>query len=348
MVKEIQTGDFLKTEIPLIDVRSPGEFEKGHIPGAFNIPLFSDAERAQVGTLFTRVSAEKAMEAGLGYVQPKLEDFLIQSWKIAPGGKVAVHCWRGGMRSRAFAQHLHDHGFSEVLILTGGYKAYRNFVLKFFDTPLNLNIIGGFTGSGKTEIIRYLGRRGHQTIDLEGIAHHKGSSFGALGQDCQPTVEQFDNNLFESFRKLDISRPIWIEDESHNIGGVNIPLNLYSQMCAGPVFFLEIPGEERAKNLMGEYAGFDPALLTEAIQRIARRLGGQNVKCALRYLGERNFYELTLLILTYYDKVYLKGLRLHDSGQVYHIRASSVNTIENTNLILLTNEKHTGNKTDAI
>jgi tRNA 2-selenouridine synthase len=343
MVKEIETGDFLRTGMPLIDVRSPGEYEKGHIPGTYNIPLFTDNERAQVGTIYTHVSVEKALEAGLQFVHPKLEHFLNESMKVAPDRKVTVHCFRGGMRSRAFAQHLSDHGFSDVFILSGGYKAYRNHVLRFFETPFKLKIVGGYTGSGKTEIIDHLAGIGFQTIDLEGIARHKGSSFGALGQELQPTREQFENNLFDSFRKLDITRAIWLEDESHNIGGVNIPMNLFTQMCASPVFFVEIPREERAIKLVKEYSGFNRTELTEAIQRISRRLGGENTKSALGFFYQQDFYELALLILNYYDKAYLKALKLHDSGKIYRIRMETTNATENTNQILVTDGQLSGN-----
>jgi tRNA 2-selenouridine synthase len=348
MIQEILIGDFLASDIPLIDVRSPGEFIRGHIPGAVNIPLFSDAERAHVGLVFTRNSSEKAIEVGYRYVKPKLDDFILQAMLAAPDGEVAVHCWRGGMRSRAFAKHLDENGFSEVSVITGGYKAYRNYVLNFFDSPFILNIIGGYTGSGKTEIIRNLQEKGHQVVDLEGVAHHKGSSFGALGQMEQPSIEQFENNLFDSFKRMDISLPIWLEDESHNIGGVTIPMNLYRQMLAGKVFFMDIPGEVRTKYLVDEYAGYDPELLAQAIGRISKRLGGQNTKAALQYLDDRNFYELTMLILHYYDKSYLKGLRFHDPEHVYKIQSGSINPVENANSILKLYEQHQQYKTDSV
>ncbi len=343
MVHEINFAGFLDRDLPLIDVRSPGEYAKGHIPGAVNIPLFSDTERAHVGTLYTQVSREKAMEVGYALVNPKLETFLIKSREVAPDGKVAVHCWRGGMRSQAFARHLDEHGFEEVFCLTGGYKAYRNHILDFFNSPFKLNILGGYTGSGKTKIIRYLMEKGYQAVDLEEVARHKGSAFGALGQELQPSQEQFENDLFDAFRKLDVSLPIWLEDESHNIGGVTIPLNLYQRMLPSPVYFLEIPREARAENLVEEYALFAPELLAEAITRISRRLGGQNTKTALHYLGNRDFYELALVILTYYDKAYLKGLRLHDPGQVFPIRGDSTDTVKNANIILITYVKLFGN-----
>jgi tRNA 2-selenouridine synthase len=348
MVTEISINEFLTLDIPLVDVRSPGEFTKGHIPGAIHIPLFSDAERAHVGTLYKQVSAEKAMEAGLRYVHPKLDDFILQSRNAAPHGKIAVHCWRGGMRSRAFASHLSDNGFQEVYVISGGYKAFRNHVLDFFNTPFKLNIVGGYTGSGKTEILGHIEQMGQQAVNLEGLAHHKGSSFGALGQEQQPTPEQFENNLFEVFRKLDSDKPVWIEDESHHIGGVNIPMNLFAQMRESVVFFLDIPKEKRAARLVEEYGQFDPEQIKEAITRISKRLGGQNTKSALLLLEVRDFFNLTFLILNYYDKLYRKGLEYHVPEKVLTIPLCNINPLENAKIILSKHESFTGNKSDTI
>jgi len=220
------------------------------------------------------------------------------------------------MRSKAFADHLSQNGFKTVLVISGGYKAFRKYLLDFFNKPFHLNIIGGYTGSGKTDILRHLGNNNHQVIDLEKLACHKGSSFGGLGQGLQPTTEQFENNLFRAFLELDLSQPIWIEDESHNIGGVNIPVPLFKRMNMSNVFFLEIPAELRAGHIVEEYAGHEPHLIGEAINRISKRLGGENTGKAHEYLAGRNYYDLVLLILKYYDKVYLKGLRLHNPGTI--------------------------------
>lgn len=324
MICNIKIEDFLNLKTPLIDVRSPGEFNKGHIPGAVNIPLFSDDERAHIGTLYVNESQEKAIEMGFQYVNPKLNDFLIQSRKIAPDGNVAVYCWRGGLRSNSFARHLSENGFGIISVIEGGYKAYRKYLTSIFDIKFDIKIIGGYTGSGKTPVLLQLKKMGFQAIDLEGLAKHKGSAFGAFENEIQPTTEQFENDLFDQWRKLDYNKPIWLEDESINIGGVNIPANLFRQMRISPVYFIDIPCEERAIYLVKEYAGVKKELLEESIQRISKRMGGQETKNALKLLNEDKFYELAMLTLIYYDRAYLKGLRFHDEEKIFKIKQSKI------------------------
>lgn len=348
MITEIDIKTFLSTDLPLIDVRSPMEFRHGHIPGAVNIPLFSDEERAHVGTVYVRQSREKAIEIGMKYVQPKLDAFIEQSERVSPKREVAVHCWRGGMRSRAFAQHLSDHNFEHVFLIKGGYKSYRRHVLGTFDISFDLQMVGGYTGSGKTYIIGELQKMGHQAVDLEFLAHHKGSAFGSVGDGSQPTVEQFENDLFDAWRKLDYSKPIWLEDESHNIGGVNIPMNLFDQMRSSSLYFLDIPKEERAKHLAVEYAEADPEMLSEGIRKISKRLDGLKIKEAHDYLLKKNYYEVALIALHHYDKTYQKGMRFRNPEKVSIIPGTSTNANENALKVLKIYEEHEQYKTHSI
>ena len=175
MLTEITIEDYLSdaNEIPLIDVRSPGEYKKGHISGAINIPLFNDEERAQVGTMYVQQNREKAIALAYKIVEPKRQFFIEEAQKAAANNKLAVHCWRGGMRSKAFAEHIESNGINEVYIISRGYKAFRKHVLDSFEINCNLNILGGYTGSGKTEILKQLKACGEQVIDLEALANHK-------------------------------------------------------------------------------------------------------------------------------------------------------------------------------
>ena len=320
--------------IPLVDVRSPAEYQQGHIVGAVNIPLFSNDERAAVGTIYKKKTKEKAIELGYQYVTPKLQWFLDQSAKLAKGAAIAVHCWRGGMRSHSFAEHLHQNGFKEVYVIKGGYKAYRNHVLDFFEQDIKLHILGGYTGSGKTFILDELKLMGEQVVNLEGIAHHKGSAFGSLGETPQPSSQHFENQLFDYWRHLNMHRPVWLEDESARIGYVQIPKVLYAQMRSSKLYFIDIPKHERAKLLVEEYASFNPNHLAKAINGIAKRLGGQNVTAALHALDTQDYYKVAIITLQYYDKAYLNGVAKRDPNRVQRIALPTVNHVENAKQLL--------------
>lgn len=334
MVSSINIKDALALNWPIIDVRSPGEYTKGRIPGSANIPLFSNDERAHVGTVYKQNSKEAAIEVGYTYVNPKLNQFIAESLDVAPNKKVVVHCWRGGMRSQAFAKHLSDNGFKDVRVIEGGYKAFRNHVLSGLEKPYNLKVLGGFTGSGKTHILFELQKQGAQIIDLEGLANHKGSAFGGIGQNEQPSTEQFENTLFYALSHLNENAPIWIEDESNNIGGVKIPKPFFTQMREATLYFIDIPKEERAKHLVKEYAWCESELLADSIYRIAKRLGGLNVKNAIDCLNHKNYFEVALIGLFYYDKAYLKGMQMRSQDKVIRIPIKKINHQKNAKVLI--------------
>ncbi len=287
----------------MIDVRSPGEYAYGHMPGAINIPLFSDEERAKVGTLYKKTGKEAAIALGLEFVDPKKEDFLKEALCYSDSSEFLVHCWRGGMRSAGMAKHFNENGL-KAHTLSNGYKAYRHAVLDSFNTKLKIFVLGGETGSGKTEILSHLKKMGEQVIDLEGLAHHKGSSFGALGEKPQPSTEQFENNLFELWSKVDPGRRVWLEDESHTIGSVYLADSIWQQMKAAPIIRVHVSKEQRIERLVKDYGNFDRQLLAEAIHRITRRLGPQHAKEALTQLELGNLATVADITLTYYDKAY--------------------------------------------
>ncbi len=336
MLSRITIEEYYKREVllPLVDVRSPSEYAKGHIPNAVNIPLFSDEERAKVGTVYKKQSKEKAVALGYEFVTPKLQDFWAQSAKVANGGAIAVHCWRGGMRSQSFAQHLHDNGFAKVYVIEGGYKAFRNHVLDFFVQPLQLKVLGGFTGSGKTYVLKELQKMGEQVVDLEGLAHHKGSAFGSLGELPQPSSEYFENILFDQWRHLDLSKPVWVEDESARIGCVQLPQALYEQMREQILYFLDISKEERAKHLVVDYGKYDKEGLAKAIRGIEKRLGGQNAQAALAALEEQNYFEVAMITLNYYDKMYQHGVEKRNKDKVVKVPLPSVDAVKNAQALL--------------
>src|SRR5579863_3083778 len=196
MIKNIAIESFVQLDnsIPVVDVRTPAEFVQGHIVGAYNIPLFSDDERVQVGTTYKLLGREQAILLGFDLTGAKWSGFIKQALEIAPDKKIALHCWRGGMRSGAMAWALNLYGF-DVYLLEGGYKKYRRWVLDQFEQKYNLLILGGMTGSGKTQILHQLRGLGQQVIDLEDLAQHQGSSYGTMNKLVQPSQEQFENDL---------------------------------------------------------------------------------------------------------------------------------------------------------
>lgn len=301
----IEIDEFLSlgSAFPIVDVRSPGEFEQGHIPGAVNIPIFSNEERANVGTLYKQEGHDKAYSAGLQIVGPKLAQFVEIAQKTAIDGKILVHCWRGGMRSSSMAQLFESAGL-KTWLLKGGYKTYRNHVLGAFDLNLDIRIVGGETGSGKTEILHALRDLGEQIIDLEQLASHRGSSFGSLGMNNQPTFEQFENSLLSELKKLNPSRTVWIEDESRNIGRVYIPAAFWVHMEQAPVYRVHIPFDIRVERLIKDYGNFPKDVLKAALDRIKKRLGGLDYKNATEALENGDLAGATKLALRYYDKAY--------------------------------------------
>ncbi len=318
MIKRSTIKEFLaqSSNAIIIDVRSPGEYNHAHTPGAVNIPLFTDEERKIVGTSYKQQSREQAIKIGLDFFGPKMKTIVEEVERIVnsrqsesdnPQLEMFLYCWRGGMRSAAIAWLLDLYGF-KVMVLAGGYKSYRNHVLQVIAKPYQLNILGGYTGSGKTELLHELNKRNYPVIDLEQIAKHKGSAFGSIGMPKQPTQEMFENLLALELSLLNEDENIWIEDESQRIGQINIPKPLWETMRKSQVYFLDVPFEERLLHITSEYGGYDKTVLAEAILRISKRLGGLETKNAILHLEANNLIECFRILLKYYDKTYLKGL----------------------------------------
>ncbi|QKG53166.1 tRNA 2-selenouridine(34) synthase MnmH [Hymenobacter sp. BRD67] len=300
--------DFLTTAAgPILDVRAPAEYAQGHIPGALSLPLFTDEERARIGTTYKQVSPEKAVLEGLDFFGPKMRALVEQAKKLAPGQEVRLHCWRGGMRSGAVLWLLELAGF-QVNLLDKGYKDFRHWALAEFARPRQLRVLGGYTGSGKTAVLHALAAQGEPVLDLEKLANHLGSSFGALGQPPQPTQEQFENDLAAALAKLPDDRPIWVEDESRSIGGLGIPAPFFEQMRAAPLVVLDVPQAARVQYLAADYGRHDAGELASAVLRLRKRLGGLVTKEALGAIADGDMPRMVELVLAYYDKTYGYGL----------------------------------------
>ncbi|MFM2136860.1 MAG: hypothetical protein RL021_2260 [Bacteroidota bacterium] len=302
----------------LIDARSPSEFSHAHIPGAVNIPLLDDEHRRIVGTTYKQKGRNEAVLAGFELVGPRFADIIREAQKVAPKKHVTVYCWRGGMRSAITGWLLQTAGFS-VTIRKGGYKAYRQTVLESFQQPRKVIVIGGKTGSGKTEILHQLESLGEQVVDLEGLAHHKGSAFGAIGQPPQPSNEHFENLLFERLQKMDFERPVWLENESRSIGRLKIPEGLFELMRKATVLEADVSVKMRMKRIVAEYGVFDRAELEEATLRLSKKLGGQHVKTAVEALRAGDLEKWLQVLFVYYDKTYQHGNDQREPSSIHRL-----------------------------
>ena len=365
----------LAKQHPVLDVRSPGEYKHAHIPGAHSFPLFTDEERKIVGTAYKQQSREEAIKFGLDFFGPKMKKMVEEAESIVfspeSGGKIQnsndrpathnsrlilVHCWRGGMRSGAVSWLLDLYGF-KVYTLVGGYKKFRHYVLDTFKMPFQFNLIGGYTGSGKTDLLKTLKEKGESIIDLEEIAKHKGSAFGNIGMPEQPGQEMFENSLAMELREtLAVDRKslsektnndqqstnncIWLEDEAQRIGLVNLPTDFWGSMRNSPLYFLDIPFEERLKKIVLDYGHLDTERMIDAIKRISEKLGHLNAKNAILGLKEGKIDESFAILLKYYDKFYFKSLHNREAinSLLQTIQCKSV-IPENADQLLLSARK---------
>lgn len=296
----------------VLDVRSPAEYEHAHIPGSQNLPLFSNEERKLIGTAYKQQSREIAVQIGIKYFSPKMAGFRAQMLQIlkdsasAEDAPIIVHCWRGGMRSGTIAWLLSLYG-TKIHVLEGGYKAYRSWALSQMEMPRQLRVLGGYTGSNKTGVLAELAAVGEPVLDLEGLAVHRGSAFGAMPTP-QPSQEMFENTLALELDGL-ANKSFWVEDESQRIGLVNIPKSLWFQMREQPVYFLLTPFEERLKHIVQLYGDIDIAELAAATERIQKRLGPLETKTTLAHLEHGQLSNAFGILLHYYDRHYGKSLK---------------------------------------
>lgn len=327
----------------VVDVRTPSEFERGHIPGAVNIPLFDDEGRAIVGTVYHKQSKEAAVLKGLELVGPTLADkvkllkrFYNKFYSLDPSkpqsycNPVTLYCWRGGMRSNSMAWLFETAGF-KVNLIKGGYKAYRTEVLNLFSSDFHLINLGGATGTKKTIILAELASLGEAVIDLELLANHKGSAFGALGQPPQPTVEFFENKLAFELKRLHDQNPsqrIWVEDESRHVGSCFIPEQFFKQMQAAPMIRIDSSLENRINYLVAEYGLYPKLELEKALKSLVRRVGGDKINYALEALETNNLSAVVATVLPYYDKAYFHSINQRENKDIFLFDSTNLSPAE--------------------
>ena len=264
----------------VLDVRSPGEFAEDHIVGAINLPVLSDAERVEVGTINRQVNAFTARKVGAAMVSQNIgrhlqEHFADKSKDYRP----LVYCWRGGQRSASIATVLSQIGW-RVTVLHGGYKTYRTHVqreLESLPSLFHYQIIAGATGTGKTQLLLGLAARGAQVLDLEGLANHRGSILGDRG--LQPSQKYFETQLLAAFERLNPIKPVWVESESNRIGNLYLPVGLWKVMQATTGLTIRMPLAGRVQHLLAEYSHFiaDSTLLKQKLRHLTTRVGPRQI-----------------------------------------------------------------------
>jgi tRNA 2-selenouridine synthase len=306
LITKVEIEFFLQQaeHIPVIDVRSPAEYAHAHFPNAQNLPLLNNEERAIVGTTYKHEGNQTAVLKGYELVGHKFADYINQAIKMAPNKKINVYCWRGGLRSNIMAFLLHSAGF-EVNLLEGGYKKYRNLVLETLEQPRQIKIVGGKTGSGKTYVLHELKKLNQQVIDLEGLANHKGSAFGSLGQAPQPSVEMFENNLAMQWYNIDSNAILWLENESRMIGSVRIPPKIFEAMRSATTYDIQISLGRRIQHIAQEYGKYDVKLLAECTRKLEKKLGNLRMQQAIDFLLAKDVNSWIFMLLEYYDSSYL-------------------------------------------
>jgi tRNA 2-selenouridine synthase len=306
----------LRGSIPILDARSEGEFAQGHIPGSINLPILNNEERKIVGTIYKQQGSQDAIIKGFELVGPRFHTIIKDAFSFYPGKKIMTYCWRGGMRSEIMSWLLSMAGF-EILRLKGGYKTYRTLTFETVRGKRDFIVLGGKTGVGKTALLQELKKAGEPVIDLEKLANHKGSSFGGIGQDPQPSIEHFENLLAEELFKIPNSKKIWIENESRRIGKVVLSEEFYHDIITSPLIEITKSESERIAHIAGEYGHLPEKDLLEAVMRLQKKLGGKRTSEAIEDIKAKRHDSWIANLLIYYDKSYEFELAKHQRAQVF-------------------------------
>jgi tRNA 2-selenouridine synthase len=326
--KDIAIDELLKCEnddFVYVDVRSPSEYREITIPGSYNIPIFNDEERAEVGTLYKQVSKDAATERGLELFSAKLPAF-IKQFKELPGKKV-VYCWRGGMRSKAAATFLDLMGI-ETYRIKGGVRAHRHWVMKQLESlemKPKAYVLNGGTGTGKTEILHRLKKEGFPILDIEGLANHRGSVFGGLGL-TPHNQKTFDSLLVNEVKHLEHQSFLMFEAESKRVGKILLPPFLLNKKEQATHIFIELPIKERVAHIMEEYKLHEHhEEFTQAFRQIKRRIHSPVANQIEEELKSRNYETILKLLLEYYyDPRYIHTAEKYREDQKIILRVDSI------------------------
>jgi len=314
----------------VIDVRSPAEFAEDHLPGAVNLPVLTDAERAEVGEIYVQDSRHRANRIGAAYVARNIARHLETALADkAPDFKPLIYCWRGGQRSESMATILSKIGW-RTTVLSGGYRTYRRGVqARLYEQPCDLRLVllDGNTGSGKTELLTRLADRGLQILDLEGLAGHRGSLFGGLAGRPQPSQKLFESRLLLALEALDSARPVVVEAESSKIGDRMVPPSLWRVMQSAPRIELAVPRAERARYLVTAYHDIiaDPEGLEAALRSLPIYPGQRRLEGWRKLVADGEFETLAeALIELHYDPAYARTRRKDDRPPMAEIALAAL------------------------
>jgi tRNA 2-selenouridine synthase len=336
---------------PLIDVRSEGEFKQGHIPNALNCPLLNNEERRLVGICYKTKGKDAALKLGYELVGDQFGEKLQQVRDMVDGNELSVYCWRGGLRSKTFSEILKNGGY-HVSRLENGYKAFRHWSLEQVQQTYPITILGGNTGTGKTEILHELQNRGEQVIDLEALANHKGSTYGGIGLGEQPTQEQFENELAIKLLACNLDNTVWFENESRHLGKISLPGRLHEQMRNAKVIEIQSPHSLRRERIVNEYGRLNKQELIQATARLEKRLGNLKMNKAINHLQNNEFEEWVDILLVYYDKQYEYGKSLRKRENINRIEIYENNIQKTAGSVLKyydeLGDKHKGNTVNTI
>ncbi|QRN86514.1 tRNA 2-selenouridine(34) synthase MnmH [Clostridia bacterium] len=308
MNRDITYGDSMKIEGAIyVDVRSPKEFMEDHIPGAVNLPILDDDQRKIVGTLYKQQGKEEASKKGVELVLPVLGGKLEQLRQLENQGTLVLYCWRGGLRSKSMSDLAAAAGI-EVKRIKGGYKEYRKYVMQEFE-QLKLPpfySLYGLTGTGKTEIIEILEKRGVYTLNLEKYANHRGSVFGSVGLGEQPSQKHFDSVLLRELQQIPVDAPTIIEGESSRIGKLFIAKNVFTHLLNSNKILVYDSVENRAKRIIKEYTKIQSnEELIQAVSFLGRRIGKQKVNQFVEAIEKEEYQQVVEeLLIKYYDPLY--------------------------------------------
>lgn len=310
-MKILQVEEFIENRVRYqpIDVRSPGEYRQAHIPGAVNVPLFTDEERAVIGNTYKKEGIEQAKLLGLKLVAPHLPEMVDKILAAAGEKKILIYCWRGGMRSFSMCALMNALKYP-VYQLSGGYKAFRRFIFRFHQEKqisVPVFVLNGLTGVGKTRILRHLQAGGAYVLDLEGMANNRGSVFGSVGLGATRSQKDFDALLAYALLDYEHAPYLLVEGEGRRIGQVRLPDYLYTAMLKGTHILLKADLAVRVERIVNEYHGSKETKdeLIASLSMLQRKLGKAKVQELIGKIRQGCYHEVVwLLCRDYYDQHY--------------------------------------------